>query len=260
LVAARFRILAAFAALIVIAAVATGCGGGVPGNGVARIDDAVIKKSTFDHWLTIAAKSSNPNPGAKVVIAKPPDFDDCVKAKRDELKKAPKGQPKQSTGQLKAACKQEYEGERDQVMQFLISNEWLKGEAADQGVKVSQKEVDKEYEKQKKQSFPKPAEFAKFLKSSGYAIDDLKLRVTQDLITTKLRTKIQKVPSPSEAEIRSYYDKHQSEYTKPETRDLQVVLAKTKAKADEARQRLDSGEAFKSVSKALSIDQASSPP
>src|SRR3954465_14869222 len=103
------RILMALGAFFVAAAAFAACGG-VPGNSVARVDDASIKKSTFDHWMIVAAKSSQPpGAGGKVSVPDAPNFEKCIAAAK---KAAPKGQPKQTDKQLKATCKQQYEGLR----------------------------------------------------------------------------------------------------------------------------------------------------
>jgi foldase protein PrsA len=236
-----------------------GCGGGVPGDSVARIDDATIKKATFAHWLAIAARSSQP-PGssATVSVPDPPKFTKCIAGKRQSAPKPTPGQPKPTDAQFKAQCKQEYEGLRDQVMQFLVSADWIQGEANDLGIKLTDAEVQKQFQKQKKQSFPKEADFQKFLKSSGMNLDDLKFRVRVQALSDKLRTKVTKCKDTvTQAQIADYYNKNKSRFAQPERRDLRIVLTKTKAKADQARAALKSGQSFKSVAKKYSIDQAS---
>src|SRR6266480_276582 len=53
--------------------------GGVPGNGVARVDDTVIKKSTFDHWIAVAALSSQaPGSTAATTVPDAPNFTQIV--------------------------------------------------------------------------------------------------------------------------------------------------------------------------------------
>jgi len=44
-------------AVTIPAALVAGCGGGVPGNAVATVDDNDITKASFTHWLDVAAKS-----------------------------------------------------------------------------------------------------------------------------------------------------------------------------------------------------------
>ena len=49
--------------------------------------------------------------------------------------------------------------ERAPNMQLLIQEKWVRGEAEDQGVKVTEDEVKKAFEEQKKQSFPKKGDY-----------------------------------------------------------------------------------------------------
>src|SRR3712207_5903852 len=116
------------------------------------------------HWMTIAAKSGGQQAAQ---IPQPPAFTECIANKRKTLPKQAKGQPKVTDDQLKTQCKQEYEALRDQVLQLLISFQWIEGEAADQEIKITDAEVKKQFDTQKKASFPKEADFEKFLKDSG---------------------------------------------------------------------------------------------
>ena len=148
------RLTLALAALAVPAVIVAGCGG-VPGNAVAEVDGQSIEKSDYDHWVNVAARSSGQ--GANASVPKPPEYTECVAAKRKSTPKPAKGQPKVTDAQLKSQCKQEYEQLRDQVLQLLISFQWLQGEAKEQGIKISDSEVKKSFDQQKKQSFPKDA-------------------------------------------------------------------------------------------------------
>jgi foldase protein PrsA len=243
------KFLPALGAFFVLAALISACGDSVPGNSVVRVDDATVKTSTFDHWLRIAALSSQP-PGSTTTVSvpDPPDFTKCVAAKQKSAPKPAKGQPKPSTAQFKTQCKQEYEGLRDQVLQFLIQAEWIQGEAKDQSVKVSDAELKKSFDQ----------EYKAFLKSSGMTQEDIDLRVKIDLLSNKIRTKITKEKkNVTSADIQKYYDKNKARFAQPEKRDLNVVLTKTKAKANQAKSALDSDDSWKAVAKKYSIDQAS---
>jgi foldase protein PrsA len=253
------RLLVALGAVFALAGVLSACGDSVPGDSVARVGDGSIKKATFDHWLRVASLSSQP-PGStgQPVVPDPPDFTKCVAAKRASASKPAKGQPKPTDAQFKAQCKQEYEGARDQVMQFLIQGEWIQGEANDLGVKVKDSDVQKSFQQQKKQSFPTEKQYQDFLKSSGMTQEDILLRVKLDLLSNKIRTKVTKGKDKvTESDIQAYYNKNKQRFSQPERRDLDVVLTKTKAKADQALSELRSGQSFTVVAKKFSIDQAS---
>ena len=244
----------ALGAFFVPAAIFAGCGG-VPGDAVATVDGTTIEKNDFDHWMTVAAKSGGQTAAP---APKPPDYAACVNQKRKTTPKPAKGQPKVTDAQLKAQCKQEYDALRDQVLQLLIGFQWIEGEAKAQNIKVTDAEVKKDFEKQKKQAFPKAADFEKFLKDSGQTEEDIVLRVRQGILQKKITDKVTKGKDQvSDAQIADYYNKNKQRFAQPERRDLRIVLTKDKAKAEQARKALESGQSFKSVAKKYSIDQAS---
>src|SRR3954452_5823900 len=251
----RLAPVAVLAALVV-----AGCGSdSVPSNAVAKVGDTAITKDTFNHWLTAAAKQQAQTTGQKpqdVVAPDPPDFTACSAAKAKQ--KVPKGVPKPKPADLKAQCKQEYDGLRDQTMQFLISAQWLLQESKARNVTASDAEVQKTFQQQKKQSFPKAADYQKFLKSSGQTEADLLYRVRLSVLTNKLQQSVIKGKDKvTDQQIQDYYNKNKRRFAQPETRDLLVVLNPKRAKALAALKAIKSGQSWKSVAKKFSTDDAS---
>jgi foldase protein PrsA len=259
----NFRLVLALGAIAVPAAVLSACGGdSVPGNAVAKVGGDTITTTDFNHWMRVAAISSQgAQPGQKktaVSVPQPPDFAACVANKKKTAPKPAKGQPTPTDASFKAQCKQEYEGLRNQVLQFLISAHWIQGEASDQNVKVSDTEVNKQFQQTKKQSFPKETDYKKFLNDSGMTQDDILFRVKLDTLSNKLRQKVTKgKDTVTDQQIAAYYNKNKARFAQPERRDLRIVLTKDKGKADQARAAIGSGQSFKTVANKFSIDQAS---
>jgi foldase protein PrsA len=252
--------LASLTALVAVAALVAGCGGdSVPSNAVAKVGDTAITKAEFNHWLTAAAKQQAQTTGQKpadVVAPDPPNFTQCVAAKSKQ--KVPKGTPTPQPAALKAQCKQEYEGLRDQTMQFLISAQWLLQESKSRKITASDKEVQTTFQQQKKQSFPKEADYQKFLASSGQTESDLLYRVRLSVLTNKLQQAIIKDKGKvTDAQITDYYNKNKKRFAQPETRDLLVVLNPKKPQAQAALKALNSGQPWAKVAKKFSTDDAS---
>ena len=251
------RAILASALLLTLAVVVASCGGGVPSNGVATVGDEVITKEEYNHWLNAAAKGQAAQaPGGAASVPDAPDFEKCIAAKKKTP--VPKGTPQPKDADLKKQCEQEYTALRTQVMQFLISAEWIQQEADARGIKADDKQVRKEFEDQKKQSFPKEKDYQEFLKTSGQTEEDLLFRVRLDVLSNQVRQKIvEGKGNVSDKEITDYYNKNKSRFATPETRDLNVVLTEKEADAKKAKAELEDGKSFKQVAKKYSIDEAS---
>jgi foldase protein PrsA len=252
--------LAIFVVLALTAALVAGCGGdSVPSGSVAKVGDTNISKDQFNHWLTAAAKQQAQTTGQKpqdVVAPDPPNYTQCVAAKSKQT--VPKGTAKPTAAALKSQCQQEYTALRDQTMQFLISAQWLTQEAKTRNISASNTEVQTTFQQQKKQSFPKDADYQKFLQSSGQTESDLLYRVRLSVLTNKLQQSIIKNKGTvTNAQIADYYNKNKKRFAQPETRNLLVVLNPKQAKAQAALKAVKSGQSWKSVAKKYSTDNAS---
>jgi foldase protein PrsA len=259
----KYRSLALCAFFVLPALLISACGGGVPGNSVVQVGDQTIKKSTFDHWMKIAAVSqqSQANPsqtGApKVVLPDPPNFTKCIANKKATAPAPGKGVPEPTQTQLKGQCQQEYNQLRDQVLQFLIRGNWIEQETTKQNVKVSNKEVQSQIDAAIKQAFPNPSQFQQFLVRSGLTQADVFYQQRNQLLQQKLTEKVTKASSKiSDAQIQAYYDKNKSRFATPERRDVRLVLTKQQSRAQQAKRALQSGQSWKSVVNKYSIDQA----
>ena len=166
----------------------------------------------------------------------PPDFTECVDAKKQQP--VPPGAPKPTDDDLKNQCEQEFDSLKQQVMQFLISAEWIQQEADARDIEVSDEEVQKQFDDQKKQSFPNDKQYQQFLKTSGQTEEDLLFRVKLDVLSTKVRDEIiEDTDEVSDEDIETYYDENKERFAQPERRDLNVVLTKTEAKATRRSRR-----------------------
>ena len=256
----RFRFIAALGAVFFASLALVACGGGIPSNAVVQVGSNPITKATYEHWLSVAAASSATTTGktAKPVVPDPPNYTECIAHLEATAAKPAKGQAKPTKAQLKSECEQQYTSLKQEVLGFLISSEWVIGEASHLGVHVSDAEVKKEFEKIKTQQFPKAAEFEKFLATSGQTVSDLLLRVKLNLLSSKIQQKIVKQKSKvSQAEIAKYYKENPKRFGVAEKRNVLIILTKTEAQANKAKQEVASGKSFESVAKRVSIDPTS---
>jgi foldase protein PrsA len=245
-----------------LALAVAGCGGGgIPGDAVVNVGGTPITKIVFKHWMTVASASSVATPGGKPAVPDPPTYSACIAHLKETAPKPAKGKtaPKPpAEAELKKQCETQYKTLQTEVLGFLISSNWVFGEASSLGVKVSDKEVEKQFAKIKTQQFPKPAEFQKFLATSGQTVSDLLLRVKLNLLSSKIQQKIVKQKSKvTQSEISKYYKQNPKRFGVAEKRNLLIILTKKEPEAKKAKQEIESGKSFESIAKKRSIDPTS---
>jgi hypothetical protein len=77
-----------------------------------------------------------------------------------------------------------------EAARLLISNLWIEGEAALQGVTVSDARVDRELREQIRLSFPNRREFRRWLRRSGQTLADVRRRVRIELLINGVRRRV----------------------------------------------------------------------
>jgi parvulin-like peptidyl-prolyl isomerase len=228
-----------------VALVAAGCGGGgqsVPDNAVAVVDGTVISKAELDKLVT---QTKNNYEATK--------------------QKFPK------------AGTTEYQTLQTQWVQYLVQNAELQKAAADRGITVTAKEVDKS-EKQliDAQFGGKRSEYLKALKAQGLTAADYRPILERQALTAKLFDAVTKDVTVSDKDILDYYAQNQAQY--PESRDVRHILlevtnppgcqpgqdakckvdfAKSKAEADKIYAQLKAGASFAALAKQYSKDPGS---
>jgi len=247
-------------ALALTAIALAACGNAVPGNSVAAVEDeGPITRKQFDRWFQIAAASLQP-PGAEgePAVPRPPDFAECIQARREMMPEPAEGQQPQSDDALRQTCQQEYDALRDEVLQFLITASWIEGEAEEQEVEVSAEEVNARFAEERDASFEEEADYREFLEQYGYAEDDLRSRVRLSLLQQKLIDKVTEGTKPeqiSNEDVRRYFRENQQQFATPEARDLRLVLTEEEGQAQEAKEALESGRSWTDVAEEFSIDE-----
>jgi parvulin-like peptidyl-prolyl isomerase len=215
------------AAVVALVAATSGLGQpGLPEGDLATVDgveDSTITQDALDSALTQAAAQSG--------LPEVPPADDP-----------------------------QYDSLEQQAMQSLILAEWVKGEAADRGITVTQEDIDAELERIKEQSFSSEKEFEQFVKQSKFSEEDVQEQVELTLLRDRLEQEVITEPEITDEEIEEFYEANIDSFQQPASRDVRVILNSSKAKAEEALGELeadDSDQSWEQVAKQYSQDQAS---
>jgi foldase protein PrsA len=218
-----------FLALFLIVAIAEGIGDpSVPSGDVALVEDAPGDAGTITEPGFVKALAQAAAQSGQKKVPKPGDD------QYDELKEGALGS--------------------------LLDMAWLKGQAAEMGISVTEKEVAEEFKKLKDENFKTPAEYEEFLKESKYTQADVDARVELQMLSTQIQEQItESAPEPSQSEIENYYEAAKAtQFTQQPTRDVRTILNKDKAKAEAAKELLekdDSPASWKKVAKKYSEDE-----
>lgn len=119
---------------------------------VACVGSDAISGTTFAHWAAVAQRAAG------------------------------SGHHQHSTGLTRAVVME--------TMGFLISTDWVLGEAADLHVVVSDAEVRHRFDRLRREQFHRRSAFRAFLRSTGETVDDLLLRVRLSVLSTRIQQRI----------------------------------------------------------------------
>jgi foldase protein PrsA len=201
------------------------CGkGGGSSDVVARVGGYPITGTELDHWLSIRAATSRRAVSDRAVSGEAP---------------------------------------RQAVLSFLIASRWTMGEAAELGVRVSDREAQKQLERfkyvqlegLKYEKFPNEAELQKSLAGAGETHSDQLWLMKLNMLATRIEQArlSEALRQVTHAEIARYYDENRRRFVMPERRDIHVIATQDEATARKAKREVQSGKSFLSVLKRVSI-------
>ncbi|HST70274.1 MAG TPA: peptidyl-prolyl cis-trans isomerase [Solirubrobacterales bacterium] len=155
-----------------------------------------------------------------------------------------------------------YEEIKTEAMTELVEGIWLRGEAEEFGIEVTDKQVEAELETIKEQNFPTEAAFNKFLKDSNFTREEVNDLVELQILGRDIQELVNaQAPPPSSSAIEAYYEAEKaSQFTTKESRDVRTIINKDKAKVEAAKQELEkdsSPDAWKKAAATYSIDPTS---
>lgn len=210
-----------------------------PPEVIASIEEqAPITRTDFDRWMAIAVARDE----TLTAVPDRPGYRTCAQ----QLRGTKQGRGK-TVAQRRATCVRLWRDLRDQVLGFLLAASWVKGEAAELGIVVTAREVDRAFAEQKRQAFPKEADYREFLRESGSTEFDIRFQMEVELLQGRLVQRVTRDVRVTAEEIAAYYRSHREEFDVPAGRDTMNVLADTRARALQARRALAQGRSWASV-------------
>jgi parvulin-like peptidyl-prolyl isomerase len=164
----------------------------------------------------------------------------------------------------------QYDQIREAAIGDLLDAAWLRGEASEQGITATEREIDAELQQTVSQSFPscrdggdpfECKELRQFLEARSLVEADVMRILELQVLSSELQQQItEQTPSVTAQEVEDYYEDAPEQFTLPASRDIRVVLNRDRAKVEEAKARLeadDSDQSWRAVARELSTDPVS---
>jgi hypothetical protein len=160
------------------------------GTVVVQVGNTPITRAQYEHWMRIGdATVQKPLPGQpipKPIDYEPPNFTECIARLRANALLH------ETTPQLKTKCQQTFQSIQTRILRFLINGYWLREEATEDGITISNTELQTEFNQTKAHEFPTPASFQRLLNASRQTIPDLMFAIETEMLSTKLQQKFSK--------------------------------------------------------------------
>ena len=223
----KIRLLFVPVLLALVASLAA-CGGGsqqVPANAIAVVGGNPITRAEFNSFLEQALKQAEVQTGAKPQPGDP-----------------------------------QYTQIRNQVIAELVEIAEVKQQAPKEDVTVTQDDVDKFIENLVKTNYDgNEKKFTDALQKQGMSMDNARQQVLINLLANKLHTKVTEGAEVTEKQERDYFNANPDQFNTPasSTREVEHILVKTKALANQLERRLRNGESFAKLAKKYSKDPGS---
>jgi parvulin-like peptidyl-prolyl isomerase len=249
----HLRHLAAVCAAIALTTALAACGddssddSGVPEGAIAVVGKTEITQADFDHWMTNKA----PQQGLEQA-PDPPEYEKCIaslqKQLREERRKnpVPQGYPVPTRADFKKQCATRLKALTEIVTRFLIEAATYRQAGKELGLVVTAAEA-------REAQFLTKKEYRTALKATPLSKKDflyqLHVFALQSKVLTKLRADAEGDADADDA--RDYYKKHKKEFTPPTSRSVLSITSKSRAKAEQAKRRLQAGESWQAAAKAV---------
>lgn len=236
------------AVILGIALLWVGCGGKADSRLAATVARVNISEAQVAAWVSAFS------PWALSLAPNDTPFDACVRSRAREMA-AKGGAP---TGGVERGCEAEVRLARAETVAFLIRSVWIEREARRRFISLTPRE-ERSARRARVRELPRHQSVKHYFASAGMTQRQFRSRVRRDALFRKLMMAIGR-PNLKvvRADVDRYYRQHPSAFTRSATRDLRVVVTRSRARAASARAQIRAGRAWGKVADEFTIDASRS--
>ena len=149
---------------------------------------------------------------------------------------------------------------RSQVVNLLVQQAEEEQKAAAEGITVTDQQITNRLNAIKKQYFKGSQKaYLAQLKKQNLTEAQVRQEIKLQLIQTALENKATSAVKVSDSDVHTYYQQHQQDYSKAQSRDVRYILVKSKGTANQLYNQLQSGtlKTWCTLAKKYSLDPSS---
>jgi parvulin-like peptidyl-prolyl isomerase len=166
---------------------------------------------------------------------------------------------RQGAKKVPAPSDPSYSALHDAAMSDVLLSRWVRGEADERGITLSDSEISNQLQQIVKQQFGGKKQFQQFLKQAHFTPQQARDRVELQMISNEIQKQVlpQNATVP-DSEIKNFYEANKAQFQQPETRDVRQILNQDQAKVEQAKSLLskdDSAASWKKVAAKFSTDK-----
>jgi foldase protein PrsA len=167
---------------------------------------------------------------------------------------------RQGAKKVPASSDPAYKALHDAAISDLLLSRWVRGEADERGITLSNSEVSNQLQQVVKQQFGGQKQFQQFLKQAHFTPQEARGRIELQMLSDQIQKQVlpQDLSVP-DSQVEDFYNTNKAQFAQPETRDVRQIVNKDQAKVDQAKSLLetdDSAANWKKVAAKYSTDTA----
>jgi parvulin-like peptidyl-prolyl isomerase len=151
----------------------------------------------------------------------------------------------------------QFEQVKESALANAIQIRWVRGEAAERGIEVDDREVDVAFEQIVRDQLGGEKQLQKFLKEAPYTEEEIREVAALNAVAEQVQTELvgEGPPEVPDDLVEDFYEQNRDQFTQPQSRDVREIVNEDEAAVEDARAALeedDSDENWEKVAKEFS--------
>ncbi len=149
----------------------------------------------LNHWMRAMAggdfRASNLYEAPQGLVSEPANYGECARAAKKAVPLGAGGKPLLSDAQIEQDCHELYRSIKAQAMTFLLSVQWEITMGKEQGIVVSDAQLQKEFKRYSKAFFPQEGELERYVTERHWVLSDILYQLKRNILVKSILPKFE---------------------------------------------------------------------